>query len=212
MTQLPFSLAKGYRQFRINNFAMNPRLYGQLAEGGQKPEVMIVACCDSRVPPEVIFNAEPGELFVVRNVANLVPPYETGGTYHGVSAALEFAMLGLKVPHVIVMGHSGCGGVGAYLEENYVEDAAGQFIRNWMGLLGESRAEVLERLAGHSRTEIRTALEQTAVRASLANLRTFPCVQALEAKGRVSLHGAYFDIASGGLSLLDPGSGNFEIV
>ena len=212
MTSLPFSLAKGYRQFRVNNFALNRKHFDQLAESGQNPEVMIVSCCDSRVAPEVIFNAEPGELFVVRNIANLVPPYETSGTYHGVSAALEFAMLGLKVPHVIVMGHSGCGGVRAYLEDSYVEDAAGQFIRNWMSLLGKSRAEVLASMQGRPMRDIRTALEHSAVSVSLANLRTFPCVQQLEAKGRVTLHGAYFDIGTGGLSLLDRDTGKFETV
>jgi carbonic anhydrase len=170
---------------------------------------MVVSCCDSRVEPEMIFSAMPGELFVVRNVANLVPPYETSGKYHGVSAALEFAALNLRVRHIVVMGHSSCGGVRACLEQNAARQTEAQFITNWMSMLDEGRARVLGSLAGRPIEEVRGALEREGVRTSLANLRTFPCIQTLEGKGRIALHGAYFDIASGTLSVLNGATGEF---
>jgi len=205
----PESLTDRYRRFKYRHFAPNMDQFAELAEYGQSPGVMVVSCCDSRVEPEMIFSAMPGELFVVRNVANLVPPYETSGKYHGVSAALEFAALNLRVRHIVVMGHSSCGGVRACLEQNAARQTEAQFITNWMSMLDEGRARVLGSLAGRPIEEVRGALEREGVRTSLANLRTFPCIQTLEGKGRIALHGAYFDIASGMLSVLNGATGEF---
>ncbi|MCK6452792.1 MAG: carbonic anhydrase [Alphaproteobacteria bacterium] len=199
---LPQPLASGYGRFLTGRFEANRRQFELLAEAGQHPGVMVVSCCDSRVTPEVIFDAEPGQLFVMRNVANLVPPHETVGRYHGVSAALEFAVLGLRVQHVIVLGHSLCGGVRAYLDEIYSGDSGGDFIGSWMSLLARSREDVLLTMAGQPRDAVQRALEQRSIRSSLANLRTFGCVKTLEERGRLHLHGAHFDIGTGQLALL----------
>jgi carbonic anhydrase len=212
MTRFPEHLADRFRRFRFRHFAPNMEHYAKLASLGQSPDVMVVSCCDSRVDPETIFSAMPGELFVVRNVANLVPPFETTGRFHGVSAALEFAVLNLRVQHIVVMGHSGCGGVGASLEKAVARQTEAQFIANWMSLLDPGRKRVLAGLKDRPMAEQRAALELEAVKTSLDNLRTFPCVQALEAKGRLSLHGAYFEIAAGSLSALDQATGEFVAI
>src|SRR5215204_7824057 len=142
--RLPFRLREGYQAFRSVRLRVEQTRYHDLAERGQSPEIMVIGCCDSRVSPEVIFDARPGELFVVRNVANLVPPFETGGTYHGVSAALEFGVGVLKVKHIVVLGHAHCGGVRAY-----AEDAApispGDFIGQWMSLIAPAAEKVGQR-------------------------------------------------------------------
>lgn len=209
MGHLPDTLADRYRRFKHRHFAPNQDQYEELAKYGQNPEVMIVSCCDSRVDPETIFSAMPGELFVMRNVANLVPPYETGGRFHGVSAALEFAILNLRVKHLVVMGHSGCGGIKAALDQTAAKETEAHFISKWMSMLDEARLSVLAAYQMRPLAERMRALEMEGIRASLKNLRTFPCVQALEAKGRIELHGAHFDIASGTLSVLNHQSGKF---
>lgn len=209
MTLFPDHLADRFRRFRFRHYAPNMEHYSELANFGQNPDVMVVSCCDSRVDPETIFSAMPGELFVVRNVANLVPPYETTGKYHGVSAALEFAALNLRVKHIVVMGHSGCGGIKASLDEGAARQTEAHFITNWMSILNSGRERVLADLRDKPLAEQRAALELEAVRTSLDNLRTFPCVQQLEAKGRIALHGSYFNIASGALSVLNPVTGTF---
>jgi carbonic anhydrase len=170
---------------------------------------MIVSCSDARVDPEMIFSAMPGELFVVRNVANLVPPYETSGKYHGVSAALEFATLNLRVKHIVVMGHSGCGGVHACLESDVARQTEAEFISNWMSLLDEAREAVVSKHAGQPLPLMRGLLEREGIKASIANLRSFPCVKELEGKGKLALHGAYFEIPTGTLSVLNQGTGGF---
>jgi carbonic anhydrase len=151
-------------------------------------------------------------LFVVRNVANLVPPYETTGKYHGVSAALEFAALNLRVKHIVVIGHSGCGGVRACLEHDATKQTTAQFISNWMSLLDGAREKVIKAHGNDTTARRSAALEQEGVKTSLANLRTFPCIQILEKKGRIALHGAYFDISSGVLAVLNTTSGEFVVV
>jgi carbonic anhydrase len=212
MTHFPDHLADRYRRFKFRHFSPNQDHYEQLASNGQNPEVMLVSCCDSRVDPETILSAMPGELFVVRNVANLVPPYETTGKYHGVSAALEFAALNLRVKHIIIMGHSGCGGVRACLEHDATRQTEAAFIRNWMSLLDQAKAKVTKDTMSQPLTSMQAALEKEGVRTSIANLRTFPCIQILEGKGRVALHGAYFDIATGTLSVLNQGTDDFVAV
>ncbi|MEZ5817689.1 MAG: carbonic anhydrase [Hyphomicrobiaceae bacterium] len=209
MSLLPDHLADRYKRFRFRHYAPNQHRYEELAERGQTPDVMVVSCCDSRVDPETIFSAMPGELFVVRNVANLVPPFETTGKYHGVSAALEFAALNLRVRHIIVMGHSGCGGVRACLEHDAARQTAAQFISNWMSMLDGAREAVRQAHASRPVSDLAAALEREGIKASIANLRTFPCIQVLEGRGRVALHGAHFDIGSGALTILNEGTGAF---
>ena len=199
----PHELPDRFNRFRFRHFSPHHEHYQQLASLGQHQEVMVVSCCDSRVDPEMIFSAMPGELFVVRNVANLVPPFEFAGKYHGVSAALEFAALVLAVKHIVIMGHSGCGGVRAALEPDVIDSRELRFINGWMSILDESRKTVLNQRQGRPLSELTRALQIEAIRASLKNLRTFPFVNTLEDKGRLSLHGAYFDIATGTLSVLN---------
>ncbi|MEM9026931.1 MAG: carbonic anhydrase [Pseudomonadota bacterium] len=209
MITFPEHLLDRYRRFRLRHFEPHADQYEDLATYGQNPDVMIVSCCDSRVPPETVFSALPGELFVVRNVANLVPPYETGGKYHGVSAALEFAVLNLRVKHVVVMAHSGCGGVRACLQKSAARQTEAQFITNWVSMLDSYRDRLLQEHGDLPQTDLERMLERDTTRASISNLRTFPCIQTLEAKGRISLHGAHFDIATGALEVLSPVTGEF---
>lgn len=212
MSLFPDALADRFRRFKFRHFAPNHDAYETLAQHGQSPEIMVISCCDSRVDPETIFSAMPGELFVVRNVANLVPPYETGGKYHGVSAALEFATLNLRVKHIVIMGHSRCGGVRACLEHEAARQTEAQFITNWMSMLDSARAKVLTEFSGRPLPEAQSALEREGLKTSLANLRTFPCIQILEGKGRIALHAAHFEIATGTLSVLNQGTGQFVSV
>jgi len=209
MTHFPDALTDRYHRFKFRHFTPNAEHYEQLASYGQNPEVMIVSCCDSRCDPETIFSAMPGELFVVRNVANLVPPYETGGRYHGISAALEFAVLNLRVKHVVVMGHSSCGGIKAALHHSAARQTDAQFISKWMAMLDDAKLKVLARNQGKPNANVTAELEREGVKVSLANLRTFPCIQALEGKGRVALHGSYFDILTGALQVLNQGTGEY---
>jgi carbonic anhydrase len=209
MTPFPDHLTDRYRRFKHRHFEPNIEQYEELATYGQSPDVMIVSCCDSRVDPETIFSAMPGELFVMRNVANLIPPYETGGTYHGVSAAIEFAVLNLRIKHLVVMGHSGCGGIKAALDREAARETEGQFITKWMSMLEGARLNVMASHQGAARKDMAAALEREGVKTSLKNLRTFPFLDALESKGRLALHGAYFDIATGQLSALNEASGQF---
>lgn len=209
MSYFPDHLADRYRRFKLRHFIPHQEDYEQLARQGQSPEVMVVSCCDSRVEPEAVFSAMPGELFVVRNVANLVPPYETDGKYHGVSAALEFAVLNLRVKHIVVIGHSGCGGVRACIDHEATKQTAAEFIANWMSMLDGARDQLLATKPGQTPSELRADLEREGVKVSLANLRSFPCVQTLEGRGRLNLHGAYFDISTGQLSVLNEATNAF---
>ncbi|MHC5655493.1 carbonic anhydrase [Stappia sp.] len=204
----PQALLAGYLRYREDAHRPQRPEYERLAVYGQEPKVMVVSCCDSRVTPEGIFGAGPGELFVVRNVANLVPPYEPDNDFHSTSAALEFAVQALKVRHIVVMGHCQCGGVKAFLEQDKVPLSPGDFIGKWMTLLepaSQFRCDPAERGA-----DAQTAMEYAGVRQSLVNLRSFPCVSILEERGRLTLHGAWFDIGSGELRLLDEKSGAFR--
>ncbi len=203
----PDRLTAGYRAFLDDRFLRERGRYEALAEQGQSPEIMVIGCCDSRVSPEVIFDASPGELFVVRNVANLVPPYETGGEYHGTSAALEFAVQALKVKHIVVLGHARCGGVRAFADDT-APLSPGDFIGRWMTLI----APAAERL-GPRRGDLDdyvAKLELAAIENSLRNLMTFPCVRILVERGRLQLHGAFFGVATGVLMVRNPETGAFE--
>lgn len=209
MTHLPERLLAGYRNFMTRRYQAESERYRSLARDGQKPEIMVVACCDSRAAPETIFDIGPGELFVLRNVANLVPPYEPDGEFHSTSAALEFAVQSLKVRNIVVMGHGRCGGIRAALDPASEPLSPGDFIGKWMSLVGPS-AEVVGRNTMMTQTERQTALERISIRFSIANLRTFPCVRILEEKGKLSLYGAWFDISTGELWIMNRQTGDFE--
>lgn len=209
MSSFPEKLADRYRRFHHRHFLPKAEEYEELAAYGQSPEAMVISCSDSRVDPETIFSAMPGELFVVRNVANLVPPYETGGKFHGVSSAIEFAILNLRIKHMIVMGHSGCGGVKAALDQSAAKQTDAQFISRWMSMLDDARLKVLAAHQSSPQHEKQAALEKEGVKTSIKHLRTFPFVAEAENKGRLAMHGAYFDIASGTLSVLNHSRGEF---
>jgi carbonic anhydrase len=209
MSSFPEKLADRYRRFHHRHFLPKAEEYEELAVHGQDPDAMVISCSDSRVDPETIFSAMPGELFVVRNVANLVPPYETGGKFHGVSSAIEFAVLNLRIKHLIIMGHSGCGGIKAALDQSAAKQTEAQFISRWMSMLDEPRLRVLASHQTSSQHERQAALEQEGIKNSIRNLRTFPFVADAENRGKMSLHGAYFDIASGTLSVLNHSRGEF---
>jgi carbonic anhydrase len=208
MMTFPDRLLDGYRAFKSGKFAEHRARYQQLAHEGQTPETMVIACCDSRAAPEIIFDTRPGEMFVVRNVANLVPPYSPDGEYHSTSAALEFAVQSLKVKSIIVLGHGRCGGIKAALDPAAEPLSPGDFIGKWMELLAPA-ADAMSANTWMTGEERQTALERISIRHSIANLRTFPCVQILERKSRLSLHGAWFDISSGELWVMDGETGDF---
>ncbi len=202
-------LIDGYHNFRKNAWAAQRERWSELAEG-QSPQVMVIACSDSRADPMQIFDAAPGEIFVVRNIAAMVPPFETTPGNHGVSAALEFAVQFLNVREIVVMGHGLCGGCKAALTQNLHgnEPGKGGFVANWIAMLDEVRDPIAAELGTEGR-EAERAMEHAAVKVSLANLRTFPCVQEKEASGALTLHGAFFAISDGVLHLLDEDSGEF---
>ncbi len=199
----------GYARFREHDWVQQRERWAQLSEG-QSPQVMVISCSDSRVDPSQIFDVDPGEMFVVRNVAALVPPFETTPGQHGVSAALEFAVQFLKVREVVVMGHGMCGGCQAALTRSLHGNKPGEggFVAHWIDMLDDARGPIAEQLGIEGR-EAEHAMELAAVKVSLANLRTFPCVQEKEASGELTLRGAYFAISDGVLNLLDEGTGEF---
>jgi carbonic anhydrase len=207
--RFPDYLLNGYHNFMNGRFSEQQKRYKALADSGQKPRTMVIACCDSRAAPETIFDSGPGELFVVRNVANLMPPYEPDGHYHSTSAALEFAVQSLRVSDIVVMGHGRCGGIKAALDPDAEPLSPGDFIGRWMHLLRPA-AEQIQSNDVMTQAERQRALERVSIRNSLANLRTFPCVQILEAKGKLHLHGAWFDISTGELWVMDPVTGDFS--
>ena len=201
-------LMQGYRHYRDEKYEFKRPLIEDLVSRGQHPEVAVVACSDSRVDPAILFQADPGDLFMVRNVANLVPPMEEEGTYHGTSAALEFAVLGLGVKHIIVLGHAHCGGIKLMMEpEPY--DSAFKYVPAWVSMLNAAHRRVqatMSNASGEARTR---ACEQNAVLVSLENLTTFPWVQDRIAAGDLTLHGWYVDIAAPELSAYDWEAGKF---
>ena len=206
------SLIAGYRRFRETGWTPRRDRWAQLREG-QEPEVMIIACSDSRVDPAQIFDTDPGEIFVVRNVAALVPPFETTPGHHGVSAALEFAVQVLKVREIVVMGHGMCGGCKAALTQEMRGAPLGNggFIADWIEMLDDVRGPIAAEFGTTGRTAER-AMELAAVTVSLANLRTFPCIRAKEASGELTLRGAFFAISDGMLHVLDEQTGVFAAV
>ena len=208
MQSFPDTLLNGYRNFMSGRYVDERERYRTLAELGQNPSTLVIACCDSRSAPEIIFDAGPGELFVIRNVANMVPPYEPDGNFHSTSSALEFAVLSLKVSDIVVMGHGRCGGIRAALDPNAEPLSPGDFIGRWMGLL-KPAAEQIQSNDIMTPAERQTALERISIRNSLDNLRSFPEIKAREEEGKVHLHGAWFDISTGELWVMDPATRDF---
>jgi carbonic anhydrase len=204
---IPSDLRNGYQRFRDTRYAHEERHYRQIAEG-QAPHTMVIGCADSRVDPATIFDAKPGELFVVRNIAALVPPFEEHGTYHGTSAAIEFAVTSLEVKRIVVLGHGLCGGVAASLAAAESRPV-GKFIGPWVEMLDTVRDVLLERTQSSDAATRQKYLEHMAIQQSLENLMTFPFVADAAESGTLSLEGAWFSIAEGKLQWLDWDSGTF---
>jgi carbonic anhydrase len=208
MISFPQSLLDGYRTFRTQRLPIEQSRYRDLSVRGQSPEVMVIGCCDSRVSPEVIFDAGPGELFVMRNIANLVPVYQPDENAHGVSAALEYAVTALHIKHIVVLGHAQCGGIRAFVDK--IEPLSpGDFIGKWMAMFIKP-GEVVEQRNHESMQDFVVRIEKAAVFRSLENLLTFPFVRARVEQGELQLHGAYFGVAEGSLFVLDKQSKEFR--
>ncbi|MEQ1408220.1 carbonic anhydrase [Neorhizobium sp. Rsf11] len=202
MTDFPDRLLAGYRNFMNGRYSDERDRYRALAETGQKPHTLVIACCDSRSAPETIFDCGPGELFVVRNVANMVPPYEPDSQFHATSAALEYAVQVLKIRNIVVMGHGRCGGIQAALDPSTEPLSPGDFIGRWMSLVRPA-AEQIQNNAFMTPAERQTALERVSIRNSIANLQTFPFVKNRGEEGGLSIHGAWFDISTGELWVMN---------
>ncbi len=206
---LPHYLVERYRGWRASRWQENRAWYARLAATGQHPRAMVIQCCDSRVNVAEMFGAEPGDLFIVRNVANLVPPYDPDSGHHGTSAAVEFAVEALKVAHIVVVGHSMCGGVHACHDMCAGRapelEAASSFIGRWMDILRPGYDRVVARVEGEAVQK--AALEREAVLISLENLLTFPFVGEAQRAGMLTLHGTWFDIGTGELHVWEPEAG-----
>ncbi|MFK4386647.1 carbonic anhydrase [Bradyrhizobium sp. USDA 223] len=208
MTTFPTHLLEGYKAFATQRLPTEQNRYRELSVKGQSPETMVIGCCDSRVSPEVIFDAGPGELFVVRNIANLVPTYQPDEGAHGVSAALEFAVTVLKVKHIVVLGHAQCGGIRAFIDK--IDPLTpGDFIGRWMQMFIKP-GEVVEQREHETMAQFVERIEKAAVFRSLENLMTFPFVRKAVESGRMQTHGAYFGVAEGSLFVLDKATKEFR--
>jgi carbonic anhydrase len=202
-------LFAGFKRFKKQYFGDDSHLYDSMKKG-QPAKTLMVACCDSRVDPAILTDCDPGDLFTIRNVANLVPPCEDGGHFHGTSAALEFAVNNLEVENIIVMGHANCGGINALWHDD--GSTQSQFINSWVSIAQPAKERVLQALpTATPQNQIKTC-EQQAVLVSLENLLTFPCIRKRVEDGSVSLHGWYFDIPAGDLLSYDPVTEQFELV
>jgi carbonic anhydrase len=210
MPSFPQPLLDGYRAFTSQRLPTEQSRYRELSERGQAPEVMVIGCCDSRVSPEVIFDAGPGELFVVRIVANLVPVYAPDENAHGVSAALEYAVRALRVKHIVVLGHAQCGGIRAFIDKT-APLSPGDFIGRWMSMF-INPGEKVEQRERETMAEFTIRIEKAAVFRSLENLMTFPFIRTPVERGELHLHGAYFGVAEGSLFVLDQATKEFRSV
>lgn len=203
-------LMEGFSRFRQHYFGDDRKLYEQLTQQGQTPKTIIVGCCDSRVDPAIITDCNPGDLFTIRNVANLVPPYETAGNYHGTSAALEFGVRNLNAESIIVLGHSKCGGIRALLQNTGNDSNESSFVSSWMKVASNARNRVLSRMHGEAEEKVQRACEQEAILVSLDNLLTFPWILERVAQRNLVLHGWYFDLENGELLYFDPATNSFQ--
>ncbi|ATB31980.1 carbonic anhydrase [Melittangium boletus] len=202
-------LLDGFRVFKRHHYSHSPELLRRLTTEGQSPKVAVVACCDSRVDPAIILDAAPGDLFVIRNVANLVPPCESGGKYHGTSAALEFAVRGLEVSQIIVLGHFGCGGIRALIEGSPWVHKEAHFLAPWITMASEARDRALAEVGNVDGEARQRACEKRGVVASLDNLMTFPWIQRRVQADKLTLHGWYFDLEAMALMRYDPAADGF---
>ncbi len=202
------NLIEGFRRFRNQHFESHDRLYQQLVKQGQTPRILVVACCDSRVDPALVFDCDPGDLFVIRNVANLVPPLEEHSGHHGTTAAIEYGVVTLGVRHIIVLGHAHCGGINALVRTDGV-GTPDSYIGDWMRLVESARVEVMAAMPDAPQAEQERACEQRAILVSLKNLMTFPWIRERVERGELNLHGWYFDIKCGQLLRYDETTGNF---
>jgi carbonic anhydrase len=207
MTPFPQTLLDGYKTFTTQRLPTEQSRYRELSAHGQSPETMVIGCCDSRVSPEVIFDAGPGELFVMRNIANLVPTYQPDANAHGVSAALEFAVNVLRVKHIVVLGHAQCGGIRAFVDKA-APLSPGDFIGKWMAMFVKP-GEKVEQRDHETMQDFVVRIEKAAVFRSLENLMTFPFVRSAVERGEMQLHGAYFGVAEGRLFVLDQAKKEF---
>ena len=205
-------LTTGFRAFRGGRFEEQRTTYESLVDQGQNPEVAVVACSDSRVDPATVLQADPGDLFMVRNIANLVPPCEQEGNYHGTSAALEYAVEHLQVAHLIVLGHAHCGGIRSLFEKRAESSEDYQFVPPWMSLVRSAYLRVEGTMPDATEEERVRTCEQSAVLVSLENLMTFPNISQRVGDGRLRLHGWYIDIRSCTLHVYDPVRQRFEAV
>lgn len=208
MTSIP-NLVEGFQRFREQHFERNDSLYQQLVKEGQTPKTLVVACCDSRVDPALVLDCEPGDLFVIRNVANLVPPSENRAGHHGTTAAIEYAIRILKVEHIIVLGHAHCGGINTLVKTGGVANPD-SYMADWMCLAESARASVMADMPDASQEEQMRACEQRAILVSLQNLMTFSWVQERVSTGELTLHGWYFDIEHGQLLRFNTDTQQFE--
>jgi carbonic anhydrase len=207
---LPSLLLDGYANFRSGRYASEAERYLKLGEGAQKPRIMIIACCDSRAAPETIFDAGPGEMFVVRNVANLVPPYTPDGGHHSTSAALEFGVMSLGVRHIVVMGHGRCGGIHAAIQDASPLTHT-DFIGSWMRAVKDV-TRIVPREEGVDDAHHERLIERASIEHSMANLRTFPWIRMKENKRELSRHGVWFDISMGELHAYDEDEASWTAV
>jgi len=208
MSETPLKLLEGFRRFREQHFEHHDSLYQQLVKEGQTPKTLVVACCDSRVDPALVFDCDPGDLFVIRNVANLVPPQEVHSGRHGTTAAIEYGVSTLGVRHIIVLGHAHCGGINALVKTGGV-GTPGSYIDDWMCLVESARAEVIAEMPDATLDEQERACEKRAILVSLGNLMTFPWIRDRVERGELKLHGWYFDIKHGQLLRYDSTSNSY---
>jgi carbonic anhydrase len=202
------NLLEGYRAFHHRYFEEEGgQFFRELVEKGQSPRTMMIACSDSRVDPVTILNCAPGEVFVVRNVANLVPPYENDTKHHGTSAALEFAVCFLQVEYIIVLGHSHCGGIRALLTQDEATSEP-SLLSRWMDIAAEAKQKA-QASGGAPKIQEQHCCEYS-LRASLANLQTFPWIAERVAAGLLQVHAWYFDLETGVLRHFDPESKSFQ--
>lgn len=203
------SLIEGYRDFKKQDFDQS-QLYSDLATYGQKPHSLIVACCDSRLNPAIITGCQPGQLFVVRNVANLVPPYENDDKHHGTSAALEFAVKGLAVQNIIILGHSHCGGIEALMSSDNTNKT--DFINQWMSLAQPAKNHIIKKHSNCSIREQNTLCEKESLALSLSNLTSFPWIRDAVTAKKLALHAWHFDIETGNIESYQDDSGEFILL
>lgn len=203
---------KGFRRFQHHYFDRNPELFDRLFREGQRPRALMVACCDSRCDPGVLTDSEPGDMFVVRNVANLVPPYIQATSYAGTTSAIAFAICNLAVEHVIVMGHARCGGIRALMENKPPASDEEQLIAKWLGIAADARLQVLKELPEKSQQVQTRACEQASILKSLENLMSYPWISRRVNEGTLALHGWYFDMENGTLMQYDSDAGEFRVI